>query len=116
MGEFGSRYAVSAECIGDARVRIISEMSITSPDAKIVELPLGSSGWKHLGLEFTPGDLMMTVAWNDTVVLRHRLRYLVTAPSQVHFGWDPSLGNKKTFDGRIRAWPPAVFGGVLRNE
>ena len=27
----------------------------------------------------------------------NRLRFLITAPSQIHFGWDPTWGNKITF-------------------
>jgi hypothetical protein len=39
----------------------------------------------------------MTVSWNGNVVLRQRLLFLITAPSQIHFGWDPTWGNRATF-------------------
>jgi hypothetical protein len=74
----------------------------------MVEVPLESSDWNYLEVNFAPEKLMMTVNWNDKIVLRHELPYLVTAPSQIHFGSDPSLGNKNTFDGRIRAGPSAI--------
>jgi hypothetical protein len=41
------------------------------------------------------------VSWNGHVVLQHRLRFLITAPSQIHFGWDPTLGNQHEFPRRI---------------
>lgn len=103
MGEFGSRYSVSSECLGGSRLRLLSEASLAPSDTRIVEVPFRSSGWNRLELDFTPEKLLMIVSWNGNIVLRHGLRYLVTAPSQIHFGSDPSLGNKNAFDGRIRA-------------
>jgi hypothetical protein len=103
MGEFGSRYSVSSECLGGGRLRLVSEASLAPSDTKIVEVPFRSTDWNHLELNFTPEKLLMIVTWNGNIVLSHGLRYLVTAPSQIHFGSDPSLGNKGAFEGRIRA-------------
>jgi hypothetical protein len=109
-GEFGSRYLLSAECLGDGRIRLVSETSYRSPDWQTVEV-IYAPGLNLVGLEFTPDDRTMTVSWNGNVVLRHRLRFLVTAPSQIHFGWDPTLGNKTTFPRKIvLSQPPWELG------
>jgi hypothetical protein len=52
-------------------------------------------------LTFTPEHRTMTVSWNGKVVPRHRLRFLITASSQLHFGGDPTWGNKTTFPRQI---------------
>jgi hypothetical protein len=115
-GEFGSRYLLSAECASDpqqgsvlpSKIRLVSETSVRDPDARSVELPFPSSGRNLVGLDFNPSRRTMTVTWNGTVVLRHPLRFLVTSPSQIHFGWDPSLGNKNKFDWPIIPWHPQI--------
>ena len=99
-GEFGSRYLLSAQCASDVQVRLFSETSFRSPDWRTVDVDY-LPGLNRLGLEFTPQNRTMTVSWNGKVVLRHGLRFLVTAPSQIHFGWDPTLGNNVTFPRRI---------------
>jgi hypothetical protein len=99
-GEFGSRYLLSSSCLGDGRIRLLSETSYRSPDWQSVDVAY-SPGLNLAGLDFTPRDRTMTVSWNGAVVLRHRLRFLVTAPSQIHFGWDPTLGDKTMFPSRI---------------
>ena len=105
-GEFGTRYLLSSWCLGDGRIRLLSETSYRSPDWQWVDVAY-APGLNRVGLEFTPEDRTMTVSWNGKVVLRHHLRFLVTAPSQIHFGWDPTLGNKTTFPWLIvPAQPP----------
>jgi hypothetical protein len=99
-GEFGSRYLLSDECSGDGRLRLVSETSVQSSERQSVEVPY-DPGFNLIGLNFTPGDRMMTVTWNGRAVLRQRLRFLITSPSQIHFGWDPTWGNKTTFPRRI---------------
>ena len=100
MGEFGTRYLLSSWCLGDGRVRLFSETSSRSPDWQSVDVPY-VAGLNLAGLEFTPDDRTVTVSWNGNVVLRHRLRFLITAPSQIHLGWDPTWGNKDRFPWRI---------------
>jgi hypothetical protein len=99
-GEFGSRYLLSEECSGDGRMKLNSETSVQSAERRTVDV-VYSAGLNLVGLSFTPQDRMMTVSWNGNVVLRHRLRFLITAPSQIHFGWDPTWGNKAAFPRRI---------------
>ncbi|MGP0075269.1 MAG: hypothetical protein ACLPWF_25435 [Bryobacteraceae bacterium] len=99
-GEFGSRYLLSDECSGDGRLRLVSETSVQSSERQSVEVPY-DPGFNLIGLDFTPADRIMTVTWNGRVVLRQRLRFLITAPSQIHFGWDPTWGNKTTFPRKI---------------
>ena len=99
-GEFGSRYLLSDECSSDGRLKLISETSVQSAERQTVEVPY-SAGLNLVGLSFTPEDRTMTVSWNGNVVLRHRLRFLITAPSQIHFGWDPTWGNKILFPRKI---------------
>src|SRR5262249_17524881 len=105
-GEFGSRYLLSAECINDRAVRLISEAAGAARGVQILEAPLGSRKMQRVGLEFTRADRIMSVIWNGTVVLRHELPFLITAPSQVHLGWDPTFGSKYTFEGRIAVLEP----------
>lgn len=100
-GEFGSRYLLSAECAGAGRIRLRSETSVMHPDVRSVDLPLPGPGRYTVGLDFIPDQRIMSVSWNEQTVLQHPLRFLVTAPSQVRFGWDPTLGNQDVFDGRI---------------
>ena len=99
-GEFGSRYLLSDECSSDGRLKLISETSVQSSDRQVVDVPY-SAGLNLVGLSFAPEDRTMTVSWNGTVVLRHRLRFLITAPSQIHFGWDPTWGNEIMFPRKI---------------
>jgi hypothetical protein len=99
-GEFGSRYLLTAECEPNGRLKLVSETAIRSADWAAVYAPY-STGLNHVGLKFTPEDRTVTISWNSKVVLRQHLRFLVTAPSQIHFGWDPTWGNKATFPRRI---------------
>jgi hypothetical protein len=99
-GEFGSRYLLSAECSEEGRMKLISETSIASSDRQTADVAY-SAGLNLVGLNFTPGDRSMAVSWNGNVVLRQRLRFLITARSQIHFGSDPTWGNKIMFPRRI---------------
>jgi hypothetical protein len=99
-GEFGTRYLLSSWCLGDGRVRLLSETSYRSPDWQWVDVPY-VTGWNHLELNFTPQDRIMSVTWNGKVVLRHPLRFLITSPSQILFGWDPTWGNTSIFPWQI---------------
>jgi hypothetical protein len=109
-GEFGTRYLLSSWCLRDGRIRLLSETSYRSPDWQWVDVPY-VSGLNLVGLEYTPADRIMTVSWNGNVVLRHHLRFLVTAPSQIRFGWDPTWGNSTMFPWQIVvAQPPFELG------
>ncbi|MGA2882486.1 MAG: hypothetical protein ABSG13_26320 [Bryobacteraceae bacterium] len=99
-GEFGSRYLLSEECWGDGRMQLNSETSVQSSERQTVDVAY-TPGLNLVGVRFTPEDRTMTVSWNGKVVLRHRLRFLITAPSQIHFGWDPTWGNKTMFPRKI---------------
>ena len=99
-GEFGTRYLLSAWCLGEGRIRLLSETSYRAPDWQWVDVPY-VTGSNRLGLTFTPADRIMTVTWNGEVVLRHPLRFLITSPSQILFGWDPTWGNQDRFPWRI---------------
>ncbi len=99
-GEFGTRYLLSMQCVTVGRIRLFSETSYRSPDWRSVDVDY-IPGLNRAGLEFTPQDRSMSVSWNGHVVLQHRLRFLITAPSQIHFGWDPTLGNQLAFPRRI---------------
>jgi len=99
-GEFGSRYLLSEECSSDGRLRITSETSVQSTETQTIDVPY-SAGLNFVGLLYTPEDRTVTISWNGNVVLRQPLRFLITAPSQIHFGWDPTLDNKATFPRRI---------------
>jgi hypothetical protein len=114
LGEFGSRYLLSAECGGPREIRLISESSIRHPDVLSVSLPFAAPGLYAVGWEFSPKDLTMTVTWNGAIVMRHPLRFLVTARSQILFGEDPTLGNPDTFVGRIQPSPPELFASATR--
>ncbi len=108
-GEFGSRYMLSAECAGEGRIRLISQDSILNPDERSVEVPFTSQGSYEIGLDYTPNDHFVTVTWNRNTVFHYPLRFLVTARSQVHLGWDPSMGNQNTFQGRIKLLPSWIW-------
>jgi hypothetical protein len=109
IGEFGSRYLLSAQCAVDGHIQLISETSVRNPDVRLVNLPSAAPGRYAVGLEFNPENRVMTVTWNGNVVLQQRLRFLVTARSQLYFGEDPTLGNQATFSGGIQASPPELF-------
>jgi hypothetical protein len=108
-GEFGSRYMLSVECADEGRIRLISQDSILNPDERRIAVPFTSPGSYEIGLDFTPNDSMMTVTWNRNIVLRYPLRFLVTSRSQVHLGWDPSMGNQNTFQGHITLAPSWIW-------
>jgi hypothetical protein len=109
LGEFGSRYLLSAECDRAGRIRLISETSFRYPGVQTVDLPFAAPGLYSAGLDFNPASLVMTVTWNGQTVLQHPLRFLMTSRSQIHFGEDPTLGNQETFSGQIQASPPQFF-------
>jgi hypothetical protein len=88
------------ECLEDGRLELISETSVQSSERQTVDV-VYSAGMNLMALSFTPEDHTMTVSWNGKVVLRQRLRFLITAPSQINFGWDPTWGNKITFPRRM---------------
>lgn len=99
-GEFGTRYLLSSWCLGDGRIRLLSETSYRSPDWQWVDVPY-VPGWNRVELNFTPRDRIMAITWNGKVVLRHPLRFLITSPSQILFGWDPTWGNTNVFPWQI---------------
>lgn len=101
IGEFGSRYLLSAECSDKGRLKLNSENAVFSSAKQTVDV-VYSAGLNLVGLRFTPQDRIMTVSWNGNVVLRQPLGVLIAAPSQIHFGADPSTwGSKSTFPRRI---------------
>lgn len=106
-GEFGSRYLLSDECSGDGRLKLVSETSVQSSERQEVDVAY-SAGLNLVTLRFTPEDRTMTVSWNGDMVLRQRLRFLITAPSQIHFGWDPTWGNKTMFPRKIAVYQQQV--------
>jgi len=115
-GEFGSRYLLSSFCLGDGRIRLLSETSWRSPDWQTVDVTY-VPGLNLVALDFAPRDRTMTVTFNGNVVLRHRLRFLVTAPSQVRFGWDQTWGSNATFLWRIvPSRPPGKLGNSDLSE
>jgi hypothetical protein len=81
-------------------LELISETSVQSSERQTVDVDY-FAGMNLVGLSFAPEDRTMTVSWNGKAVLRQRLRFLITAPSQVNFGWDPTFGNKITFPRRM---------------
>jgi hypothetical protein len=99
-GEFGSRYLLSEACYPDGHLQLWSETSVQSNERQMVDVPY-AAGFNLVGLKFTPPDHIMTVSWNGHVVLRQPLRFLVTAPSQIHFGWDPTWSAKVVYPGKI---------------
>jgi hypothetical protein len=109
LGDFGSRYLLSAECAADGEVRLISESSVRHPDVRSVAVPYAARRQYAVGLEFNPENRVMSVTWNGAIVMQHPLRFLVTARSQVYFGEDPTLGNMDVFSGRIWPSPPQLF-------
>jgi hypothetical protein len=109
-GEFGSRYLLSGACYPDGRLQLWSETSVQSNERQIVDVPY-SAGLNLVGLRFTSANRTMTVSWNGNVMLRQRLRFLVTAPSQIHFGWDPTWGNKVVFPWRIVVYQEKISPG-----
>jgi len=66
-----------------------------------------SHDWQSASNGFTgagtgmPADRIMSVTWNGRHSGAAELPFLITAPSQIHFGWDPTFGSKHTFAGRI---------------
>jgi hypothetical protein len=88
-------------------MQLDSETSVQSSERQSVDVPY-ARGFNLVALAFTPQDRTMTVSWNGKVVLRHRLRFLITAPSQIHFGWDPTWGNQVTFPRQIMVFQQKI--------
>ena len=107
IGEFGSRYLLSEACWPDGHMQLDSETSVQSSERQSVDVAY-ARGFNLVGLAFSPRDRTMTVSWNGKVVLRHRLRFLITASSQIHFGWDPTWGNKTTFPRQIMVFQQKI--------
>lgn len=102
-GEFGSRYLLSEACYPDGHLQLWSDTSVQSNERQAVDVPY-AAGFNLVSLSFTPDDRIMTVSWNGDVVLRQRLRFLVTAPSQIHFGWDPTWGIRVVYPRKIAVY------------
>jgi len=100
-GEFGSRYALYEEGLGSGRVRLTSEAGWYSPPSEIrsaeVTLDTRHSGFNLVEARFDPGQHVMFVYWNGQIVLRHRLDFLITAPSQIRLGLDSTFLLKRRF-------------------
>ena len=86
LGEFGSRYALSAECLSNGRLKLISGNPPLSADVRSVEIPIQQPSLNLVKADFTPDDRTVTIRWNGAIVLRHPLPFLITAPSQIAFG------------------------------
>ena len=104
-GEFGSRYVLKAECLASSQVRLIAETAPGSSNIRSVDVPLHHPGLHNVAIAFTPDDQIMRVRWDGRVVLEQHLSSLVTAPSQVRVGWDPTFGDQTVFNRRV-----IVFG------
>ena len=113
-GEFGSRYLLSEACYPDGNLQLWSETSVQSNERQTVDVPY-AAGFNLASLSFTPEDRIMTVSWNGSVVLRQSLRFLVTAPSQVHFGWDPTWSNKTRYPREIAVYEAIVAPAGLQH-
>ena len=100
-GEFGSRYVLKSECLDTHGVRLIAETAPGSQNVRTVDIPLNQPGLHHVAIEFTPADHIMTVRWDERIVLQQPLSSLVTSRSQVRLGWDPTFGDQRVFNRRI---------------
>ncbi len=109
-GEFGSRYLLSEACYPDGKLQLWSDAALESNERHTVDVPY-AAGMNLVSLHFTPADRTMIVSWNGAVVLRHRLRFLVAAPSQIYFGWDPTWSNKITYPGKIAVFEAKLLPG-----
>jgi hypothetical protein len=107
LGEFGSRYALSAECLPHNRLKLISGNAPLSANARTIEVLSNQPGLNSAGIEFTPEDSMMAVKWNGVTVLRHPLPFLITARSQISFDGDPSIPDTPRLDSRFTSFSGA---------
>jgi len=106
-GEFGSRYALYEQGLGAGRVRLTSEAGWNPPQSQIqsaqVSLAAGHGGFDLVEARFDPRQHVMFVYWNGQIVLRHRLDFLITAPSQIKLGLDDAFLLKRRFPYQIVA-------------
>ena len=101
IGEFGSLYTLSVECLSNSRLKLISGNALLSRDVRTVEAPFNQPGVNSMRIEFTPEDRMMTVRWNGATVLKYPLPFLVTARSQIGFSINSSLQNAPRLDQQV---------------
>jgi hypothetical protein len=102
-GRTGSRYILSVEMLSSTRLRITSATapnfgSVVSADTNAIE-----GAPNHLRLSYWPEQHSVTVLWNGVLILRHEIRYLVTAPAQVAVGEDRAepVPTPSQFPGRV---------------
>jgi hypothetical protein len=104
-GEFGSRYALFAECIASGRLRLISEAGWHVPPSELqsaeVSLDTENDGFNLVEARFDPAKHVMFVYWNGQIALQHRLGFLITAPSQIKLGVESTFFIKRRFPFRI---------------
>ncbi|HXJ41586.1 MAG TPA: hypothetical protein VNH18_20075, partial [Bryobacteraceae bacterium] len=99
LGKFGSRYMLSAACLGSDRLLLYSDEFY---NVRTAEAKLDHKGFHLVEIEFSPEERTMSVRLDDKTVLRHPLEYLMTAPSQIKYGLDETYAFKHRFDGRIK--------------
>jgi hypothetical protein len=104
-GEFGSRYGLYAERIALDRLRLISEAGWHVPPSEIqiaeVSLDNHNDGFNLVEARFDPAQHVMFVYWNGQLALRHPLKFLITAPSQIQLGQESTFFIKRRFPFRI---------------
>lgn len=102
MSEFSMRYSVSAACVQDGRVRIVSAWGDPRvPQIQVADVPLEHPGFERVDFDFSPRVRIAVVSWNGKVILRHTLPFLITARSQVRMGRDDFFGLPAQFRGRF---------------
>ncbi|MDP9170292.1 MAG: hypothetical protein M3N54_06725 [Acidobacteriota bacterium] len=100
-GEFGSRYALLAEGIAPGRLLLISQEGWSGPPSEfqsaVVSLETQHNGFNLVEARYDPAQRVMFVYWNNQLVVRHRLQFLITAPSQIELGLDSTFLFKRRF-------------------
>jgi hypothetical protein len=87
-GRFGSRYLLSAEIVGENRLRLTSDISHALANSVSTEVRFRPNAVALIQFEYRRADRRVIVSWDQKVVLQHTLPFLITAPRQITLGRD----------------------------
>ncbi|HLJ49969.1 MAG TPA: hypothetical protein VKU01_28340 [Bryobacteraceae bacterium] len=85
-GRFGSHYQVTAEMVGNGKVRLTSVSPLIPGTAAIAEVDAPRGTPVRVRLVYLPERNRIVVDWNGQTVIRQEIPFLVTAPEQVNAG------------------------------
>jgi len=111
-GRFGSHYQLTAEMLGDDKIRVTSASPLISGLPVTAEINSPPNSPIRIHLNYTPNQHAIQVDWNGQNVIRQPIPFLVTSPSQVTAGeYRTDFSTRPfLFPGRVSAVAKTING------